>query len=87
MSLFGHTSKTVGWDWNACFSLIFEKRRFSCLNEEEESLFMTLRTFDSFCRSCSNFVSLNSSIPLTVVTAHGLNQLDLDNNYVACFCY
>ena len=76
------------WDWNACFSLIFEKRRFGCLNEEEESLFMTLRTFDSLCRSCSNFVTLNSNyIPLTVVTAHGLNQLDLDNNYVACFCY
>ena len=75
-------------DCNVCFSQIFEKRTFGYLNEEEESLFMTLRTFDSFCRSCSNFVTLNSNyIPLTVVTAHGLNQLDLDNNYVACFCY
>ena len=33
-------------DCNACFSQIFEKGTFSCLNEEEESLFMTLRTFD-----------------------------------------
>ena len=44
------------------------KKTFSYLNEEEENLFMTLRTFDSFCSSCSNFVTLNSSIPLTVVT-------------------
>ena len=42
---------------------------------------MTLRTFDSSCRSCSNFVTLNSSILLTVVTAYGLNQLGgFDNN-------
>ena len=47
------------------------------LNEEGESLFMTLRTFDSFC---SNFVTLNSSIRLTVVTVYGLNQSGLDNN-------
>jgi len=68
-------------------SLIFEKRTFGCLNEEEESLFMTLRTFDSFCRSCSSSVTLNSSILLIVVTAYGLNQLGLDkNNYVANFC-
>ena len=69
-------------DCNACFSQIFEKRTFCYLNEEEESLFMTLRTFDSFCSSCScsNFVTLNSSILLTVVTAYGLNQLGLDNN-------
>ena len=77
-------------DCNACLSQIFDKRimSFGYFIEEEESLFMTLRTFDSLCRSCSNFVTLNSNyIPLTVVTAHGLNQLDLDNNYVACFCY
>ena len=49
-------------DCNACFSQIFEKRAFGYLNEEEESLFMTLRTFNSFCSSCSNFVNLNSSI-------------------------
>lgn len=67
-------------DCNACFSQIFEKRTFGYLNEEEESLFMTLRTFDSFCSSCSNFVTLNSSILLTVVTAYGLNQLGFDNN-------
>ena len=62
---------------NACFSQIFEKRTFGRLNEEEESLFMTLRTFDSLCRSCSSTVTLNSSILLTVVTAYGLNQLGL----------
>ena len=61
------------------FSQIFKKRTFGYLNEEEESLFMILRTFDSFCSSCSYFVHLNSSI-LTVVTAHGLNQLGLDNS-------
>jgi len=65
---------------NACFSQIIEKRTFGCLNEEEESLFMTLRTIDSFCRSCSSSVTLNSSILLTVVKAYRLNQLDLDNN-------
>ena len=32
-------------DCNACFSQIFEKRTFGYLNEEEESLFMTPRTF------------------------------------------
>ena len=66
-------------DCNACFSQIFEKRTFGYLNKEEESLFMTLRTFDSFCSSCSNFVTLNSSILLTVVTVYGLNQSGLDN--------
>ena len=35
-------------DCNACFSQIFEKRTFGYLNEEEESLFMRLRTFDLF---------------------------------------
>ena len=49
-------------DCNVCFSQIFEKRTFGYLIEEEESLFMTLRTFDSFCSSCSNFVNLKSSI-------------------------
>ena len=69
-------------DCNACFSQIFEKRALGYLNEEQESLFMTLRTFDSFCSSCSNFVTFcrNSSIHLTVVTAYGLDQLGLDNN-------
>ena len=41
---------------------------------------MILRTFDSFGSSCSNFVTLNSSILLTVVTAYGLNQSGLDSN-------
>ena len=35
-------------DCNACSSQIFEKRTFAHLNEEEESLFMTPRAFDSF---------------------------------------
>ena len=38
------------------------KETFGYLNEDEESLFMTARTFDSFCSSCSNFVTLNSNI-------------------------
>ena len=41
---------------------------------------MTLRTLDSFRSPCSNLVTLNSSILLTLVTAYGLNQLSLDNN-------
>ena len=64
-------SSFTAWDCNACFSQIFEKRTFSYLNEEGESLFMTLRTFDYFCSSGSNFVTLNSSILLTVVTVYG----------------
>ena len=67
-------------DCNACFSQIFEKRTFGYLSEEEERFFMTLRTFDSFCSSCSKFVTLNSSILLTVGTPYVLNQLGLDNN-------
>ena len=68
-------------DCNACFRQIFEKRIFGYLNEEEESLFMTLRTSDSFRTSCSNFVTLNSSVVLiTVVTVYGLNQSGLGNN-------
>jgi len=59
-------------DCNACFSQIFEKITFGCLDEEEENLFMTLRTFDSFCRSCSSSVTLNTRILLTVVTAYRL---------------
>ena len=50
------------WDCKVCFSQIFEKRAFGYLNEEEESLFKTLRAFDSFCSSRLNFVTLNSSI-------------------------
>ena len=88
-SLFGRKSLTfvvqfssfTARDCNACFSQIFEKRTFSYLNEEEESLFMTLyRTLDSLCSSYSNFVTLSSSILLTVVTEYGLNQSGLDNN-------
>ena len=67
-------------DCNACFSQIFEKRTLSYLDEQGENLFMTPRTFDSFWSSRSNFVTLNSSILLTVVTVYGWNQSDLDNN-------
>ena len=72
-------------DCNACVSQIFEKRTFGYLDEEEDSLFMTLSTFYSFCWSRSNFVTLNSSILLTVVAAYGLNQLGLDNNMSPLF--
>lgn len=74
------SSFTPARDCNACFSQIFEQRTFGYLYEEEESLFMTLRTFYSFCSSCSNFVTLNSSILSTVVTVHGLNQSGLDKD-------
>ena len=47
-------------DCNVCFSQILEKRTFGYLNEEEVSLFMTQRTFDSFCSSCSKIVTLNN---------------------------
>lgn len=39
----------VARDCNACFSQILEERTFGHLNEEEESLFTTLRAFDFFC--------------------------------------
>ena len=47
---------------------------------DEESLFLNLRTFDSFCHTCAQFVTLNRKIILTVVTEHGLHQLGLDKN-------
>lgn len=73
-------SSFVARDCNACFSQIFEERTFGHLNEEEENLFTTQRTFDSFCSTCANVVTLNSRILLTVVTVYGLNQLGLDKN-------
>ena len=63
---------TINQIWTVCCYLTL-----FLLNEEEESLFMTLRTFDSFCSSWSNFVTLNTYILLTVVTAYGLSQLGL----------
>ena len=75
-----HCSSFAARDCNACFSQIFEQRTFGNMNVQEESLFATLRTFDSFCSKCANVVTLNSSILLTVVTEHGLNQLGLDKN-------
>ena len=71
-------SSFLARDCNACFSQIFETRTFGYLSDEQESLFMTLRTFDSFCSSCTNFVTLNSGILLTVVTAYRLNQLGFE---------
>jgi len=50
------------------------------MNMDEESLFATLRTFDSFCNTCAQFVTLNSKILLTVVTQDGLQQSGLDKN-------
>ena len=44
------------------------------------SMKVVKRTFDFFCSPCSNFVTLNTSIILTVVTAYGLIQLGLGNN-------
>ena len=60
-------------------TMCYQERRHPRINEEEENLFMTQRTFDSFCSSCSNFLTLNSSILLTVVTAYGLNKSGLGN--------
>ena len=40
---------------------------------------MTLRTFNSFCNLCSNFVTLNNSVILTVLKEYGLKQLGLEN--------
>ena len=86
-SLFGRASiinlcsSFTARDCNACFSQIFEKRTFGYLNEEEESLFMSLRTFDSFCSSCSNLPGLWITVFFYwVVTTYGLNQSRLDNN-------
>ena len=78
--MIGLCSSFAARDCNACFSQIFEKRTFSYINGKEDNLSMTLRTFHSFCSSCLNFVTLNSSILFTVVTAYELNQLGLDNN-------
>ena len=47
---------------NACFSQIFEQRTFGIMYVKRESLFATLRTFDSFCSKFTNLVTLNSSI-------------------------
>lgn len=56
--IIGLCSSFAARDCNACFSQIFEKRTFGYLNDEEENLFMTLRTFDSFwqkfCNTSSN---------------------------------
>ena len=70
----------LGMSLQTCFSMFAHIITFGYLKEEEESPFMTLRTLDSFCRSCSSSVTLNCSILLTVVTTYGLNQLGLGNN-------
>ena len=58
----------------------YSRKEHLVVSMEQKSLFMTLRTVDSFCRSCSSSVTFNTSIPLTIVTAYGLNELGLDNN-------
>lgn len=75
-----HCSSFVARDCNACFSEIFEEKTFGFLNEEEENLFTTLRSFDSICNTCEQVITLNSRIILTVVTINGLNELGLDKN-------
>jgi len=42
---------------------------------EEKSLLTNLAVFYSFCTMCGNSVTINSIVPSTVVTQHGLNQL------------
>ena len=64
----------LGMSLQTCFSMFAHIITFGYLKEEEESPFMTLRTLDSFCRSCSSSVTLNLQY------IYGLNQLGLGNN-------
>lgn len=41
------------------------------MNMDKESIVVTLRTFDPFCNTCAQFVTVNSKILLTVVIEHG----------------
>ena len=68
--------------WIQKHSAALNREKNVCLSQwrGREPFHDTKNRFDSFCRSCSNSVTLNSSILLTVVTAYGLNQLGLDNN-------
>ena len=75
-----HCSSFVARDCNACFSQIFEQRTLGNMNIDEESLFVTLRTFDCFCNTYAKRVTLNSKILLTLVTKRGLQHLGLDKN-------
>ena len=56
--LIEHCSSLVARDYNACFSQIFQEKTFGDLNAEEEKLIATLRTFESFCSTCQNYVTL-----------------------------
>ena len=49
-----HCSSFVARDCNAYLSQIFEWRTFGIMHVEEESLFTTFRTFNSFCSKCAN---------------------------------
>ena len=80
LQLLLYQTYVLGMSLQTCFSMFAHIITFGYLKEEEESPFMTLRTLDSFCRSCSSSVTLNCSILLTVVTTYGLNQLGLGNN-------
>ena len=85
-SLFGRTSLTFVVHSRLgivmpVLSRYMRREHLVILKKKKKRAFsMTLWTFDSFCSSCSNFVTLNSSILLTVVTAYGLNQSGLHNN-------
>ena len=61
-------------DCNACFSQIFEKRTFGKLTPDEMNIFLSLRTFQSFCETCQKDVVLNSSILVNFVTRSALQK-------------
>lgn len=67
-------------DCNACFSEIFEQKTllFGKLTLDEMNLFLSGRTFQSFCHTCKKDVTLNSSIQLNVVTRSALQKSGLN---------
>jgi len=67
-------------DCNACFSQIFEERTFGKLTPDEMNIFLSLRTFQSFCETCQKDVVLNSSIFVNFVTRFALQKLELNYN-------
>ena len=73
--------------FNVCSHYMSSREDSSLLSEIREPAWSyIINLCSSFtamdCNACfsSNFVTLNSSILLTVVTAYGLNQSGLDNN-------
>jgi len=67
-------------DCNACFSQIFEERTFGKLTPDEMNIFSSLRTFQSFCKTCQKDVVLNSSILVNFVTRSALQKCELNYN-------